>query len=253
LAHVPIQIKFSLFFRPKHIKVYFSPDKVLYRSLHNLLGFYPTNIALYKQAFRHSSAAQLIKDGIRDSNERLEFLGDSVIGAVTADYLFKRFPFKDEGFLTKMRSRMVSRASHNHVAIRLGLKRFIEMNNERFKSSHPVSIYGNAYEALIGAIYLDKGFKRAQHFILTRIINIHIDMEEVETKEIDFKSKFIEWVQKEKKDYRFEVVQDGSGSADKQFIIQLIVDNEVVSTAEHLSKKKAEQLVAEQACVILEI
>lgn len=190
---------------------------------------------------------------MRDSNERLEFLGDSVIGAVTADYLFKRFPYKDEGFLTKMRSRMVSRASHNQVALRLGLKRFIELDNLRFKTMQPVSIYGDAYEALIGAIYLDKGFKVAQQFILKRIIHIHIDMDEVETKEIDFKSKFIEWVQREKKDYRFEVVQDGSGSADKQFIIQLVVDNEVVSTVEHLSKKKAEQLVSEQACIILDI
>lgn len=242
-----------MFFRPKHIKVYFSPDKALYHSLRNLLGFYPNNIALYKLAFRHSSVAQLIKEGVRDSNERLEFLGDSVIGAVTADYLFKRFPYKDEGFLTKMRSRMVSRASHNQVAIRMGMKKFIEVNNERFKGSQPVSIYGDAYEALIGAIYLDKGFKAAQHFILTRIINIHIDMEEVETKEIDFKSKFIEWVQREKKEYRFEVVQDGSGSADKQFILQLVVDNEVVSSAEHVSKRKAEQLVSEQACILLEI
>ncbi len=167
--------------------------------------------------------------------------------------MFKRFPYKDEGFLTKMRSRMVSRASHNQVAVRLGLKKFIELNNERFKTAQPNSIYGDAYEALIGAIYLDKGFKTAQYFIHTRIINIHIDMEEVETKEIDFKSKFIEWVQKEKKEYRFEVVQDGSGSIDKPFIIRLIVENEVVSTVEHLSKRKAEQLVAEQACTILEI
>ncbi|MFY9309663.1 MAG: ribonuclease III [Bacteroidia bacterium] len=242
-----------MFFRPGHIKVYFSPDKVLYNSLRNLLGFYPRNIALYKQAFRHSSIAQVIKDGVRDSNERLEFLGDSVIGAVTADYLFKRFPYKDEGFLTKMRSRMVSRASHNQVAMRLGLKKFIVLDNDRFKGAQPISIYGDAYEALIGAIYLDLGFKAAQHFILTRIINIHIDMEEVETKEIDFKSKFIEWVQREKKEYRFEVVQDGSGSVDKQFIIQLVVDNEIVSSAEHVSKRKAEQLVAEQVCILLEI
>lgn len=217
------------------------------------MGFYPNNIALYKQAFRHSSAAQLIKEGVKDSNERLEFLGDSVIGTVTADYLFKRFPYKDEGFLTKMRSRMVSRAAHNQVALRLGIKKFIELDNDRFKTAQPVSIYGDAYEALIGAIYLDKGFKVAQQFILKRIIHIHIDMDEVETKEIDFKSKFIEWVQREKKDYRFEVLQDGSGSADKQFVIQLVVDNEVVSTVEHLSKKKAEQLVAEQACIILDI
>ena len=148
---------------------------------------------------------------------------------------------------------MVSRASHNQVALRLGLKKFIELDSGRFKTVQPVSIYGDAYEALVGAIYLDKGFKAAQQFILKRIINIHIDMEEVETKEIDFKSKFIEWVQKEKREYRFEVIQDGSGSIGRQFIVQLMVNNEVICSAEHLSKKKAEQLVAEQACILLEI
>jgi ribonuclease-3 len=242
-------VSFSL----KHITVLFSPDKSLYTSLRNLLGFYPNNISLYKLAFRHSSVAQIIKEGVKDSNERLEFLGDSVIGSVVADYLFKRFPFKDEGFLTKMRSRMVSRASHNQIALRLGLKMFIELDNERFKSLQPNSIYGDAYEALVGAIYLDKGFEAAQAFVINKIINMHIDMHEIENKEIDFKSKFIEWVQREKKEYRFEVLQDGSGSLNKPFIIELWVSNEMISRVEHVSKRKAEQLVAEQVCMILEI
>lgn len=237
----------------KPIRVYFSPDKIFYESIFNILGFYPGNIALYKLAFRHSSAAQIIKKGVKDSNERLEFLGDSIIGTVVADYLFKKFPYKDEGFLTKMRSKMVSRAKHNQVAIKLGLNKFIEVNNDRFKTAQPNSISGDAYEALIGAIYIDKGFNSVQDFILKRIINVHIDMDEVETKEIDFKSKFIEWVQKEKKEFRFEVVNDGGTGADKQFIIQLVVDNEIVGTAQHLSKKRAEQMVSEQACITLEI
>ena len=240
-------------FSLKHISILFSPDKALYTSLRNLLGFYPNNISLYKLAFRHSSVAQVIKEGVKDSNERLEFLGDSVIGSVVADYLFKRFPFKDEGFLTKMRSRMVSRASHNQIAQRLGLKMFIELDNERFKTLQPNSIYGDAYEALVGAIYLDKGFEAAQQFIINKIINMHIDMHEIENKEIDFKSKFIEWVQREKKEYRFEVVQDGSGSLNKPFVIELWVSNEMISRVEHVSKRKAEQLVAEQVCIILGI
>jgi ribonuclease-3 len=244
-----VRLSFSF----KHIIVLFSPDKSLYISLRNLLGFYPNNISLYKLAFRHSSVAQIIKEGVKDSNERLEFLGDSVIGSVVADYLFKRFPFKDEGFLTKMRSRMVSRASHNQIALRLGLKMFIELDNERFKTLQPNSIYGDAYEALVGAIYLDKGFEAAQAFIINKIINMHIDMHEIENKEIDFKSKFIEWVQREKKEYRFEVIQDGSGSLNKPFIIELWVSNEMISRVEHVSKRKAEQLVAEQVCTILEI
>jgi ribonuclease-3 len=236
----------------KPIRVYFSPDKNLHESLRNILGFYPTNISLYKLAFRHSSAAQIIKKGIKDSNERLEFLGDSVIGTVVADYLFKKFPFKDEGFLTKMRSKMVSRQQHNQLAVKLGLNTFIEANNDRF-GSKPSSINGDAYEALIGAIYLDKGYKFAQQFILTRIVNVFIDMDEVETKEVDFKSKFIEWAQKEKKDFRFETLNDGAASIDKLFLLQLLIDNEVMGTAQHFSKKRAEQLVAEIACTALGI
>ena len=232
--------------------MYFSPEKKLHDSLRNILGFYPGNISLYKLAFRHSSAAQQIKKGVKDSNERLEFLGDSVIGTVVADYLFKKFPYKDEGFLTKMRSKMVSRAKHNQIAVKLGLNNFIEANNDRF-GTKPSSINGDAYEALIGAIYLDKGYKFAQKFILTRIINVHIDMDEVETKEVDFKSKFIEWAQKERKEFKFETLVDGTTVADKQFILQLTVDNEVVGTAQHISKKRAEQMIAEQACALLEI
>lgn len=236
----------------KKIRAYFSPEKKLLTSLRNILGFYPTNVGLYKLALRHSSAAKNIKKGVKDSNERLEFLGDSVIGTVVADYLFKKFPYKDEGFLTKMRSKMVSRAKHNQVAVKLGLNTMIQANNDRF-GSKPSSINGDAYEALIGAIYLDKGYKFAQKFILNRIINVHIDMEEIETVETDFKSKFIEWAQKEKKDYDYETVVDGTNAADKQFVLNLVVDGEVVGHAQHISKKRAEQMVSEQACIRLEI
>jgi len=236
----------------KKIRAYFSPEKKLLASLRNILGFYPTNIGLYKLALRHSSAAKQIKKGVKDSNERLEFLGDSVIGTVVADYLFKKFPYKDEGFLTKMRSKMVSRAKHNQIAVKLGLNTMIQANNDRF-GSKPSSINGDAYEALIGAIYLDKGYKFAQKFILNRIINVHIDMEEIETVETDFKSKFIEWAQKEKKDYDYETVVDGTHSPDKQFVLNLVVDGEVVGHAQHISKKRAEQMVSEQACNKLEI
>jgi ribonuclease III len=220
--------------------------------LRNLLGFYPTNISLYKLAFRHSSAAKQIKKGLKNSNERLEFLGDSVIGAVIAEYLFKKFPYKDEGFLTKMRSKMVSRSQHNQIALKMGLNKFIESNNDRF-GGKPSSINGDAYEALIGAIYLDKGYKAVQRFLLTRIINVHIDMDEVETKEVDFKSKFIEWAQKEKKEFSFETREDPAGSPDKQFLIELVVEGKVVGHAQHFSKKRAEQIAAEHACLNIDI
>ncbi len=236
----------------KSIAVYFSSDKELHRSLKNILGFYPKNIALYKLALRHSSAASQLKEGIKNSNERLEFLGDSIIGTIVADYLFKKFPYKDEGFLTKMRSKMVSRTQHNKIALKLGLNSLIEANNDRF-GSRPGSIYGDAYEALIGAIYLDKGYDAAQQYVLNQIIDVHIDMHEIETKEVDFKSKFIEWAQKERKEFSYEMLSNGADSPNKQFTIQLVVEHEILGTVQHISKKKAEQIVSEQACMALGI
>ena len=230
---------------------FFSPHKNFRESLKNILGFYPKNTSLFKLAFRHSSAAKEINGGIKNSNERLEFLGDSVIGTVVADYLFKKYPFKDEGFLTKTRSKIVSREKHNQIALKLGLDKLIETNNLSVRGKS--SIYGDAYEALIGAIYLDKGYKQAQNFIVKRILGMHVDIDEVEIKEIDFKSKFIEWAQREKKEFVFEMIADSATSDDKQFFIQLSVNSEVLGKAQHFSKKRAEQLVAEQACLCLGI
>jgi ribonuclease-3 len=150
-----------------------------------------------------------------------------------------------------MRSKMVSRNQHNQIALKLGLNKFIETNND--KSSKPSSINGDAYEALIGAIYLDKGYNATKEYILKRIINVHIDIDELETKEVDFKSKFIEWAQKEKKEFVFSPVVDAANSADKMFVIHLLVDNQVVGIAQHFSKKRAEQLASEDACSKLEI
>ncbi len=238
----------SVFKKP--IRLYFSPDKNFYESLRNILGFYPSNINLYQQAFRHSSVSQSLKTGIKISNERLEFLGDSIIGSVVAEYLFKKFPYKDEGFLTKMRSKIVSRNQHNQIALKLGLNKFIEAQNDRF-GAKPTSITGDAFEALVGAIYLDKGYKAAQNFLIKRIINVHIDIDDLETKEVDFKSKFIEWAQKEKKEFRFETVEDGATATNKQYVVHLIVESQVFGTSQHISKKRAEQLAAEQACSLL--
>jgi ribonuclease-3 len=230
----------------KAIKIFLSSDKKLYESLYNILGFYPTNIELYKLALRHSSAAQLFKNVIKNSNERLEFLGDSIISTIIAEYLFKKFPYKDEGFLTKTRSKMVSRTQHNKIALKLGLDRLLEINTD-FIGSKTSSINGDGYEALIGAIYLDKGYRAAQNYLLNRIIDVHIDMYEVETKEVDFKSKFIEWAQKEKKEFNYELISN-ENLDDKQYTIQLMVENKLLGFAQHVSKKRAEQMVSEQAC-----
>jgi ribonuclease-3 len=218
-------------------------DKKLQASLKNICGFTPSNLELYKLAFRHSSVAQHIKRGVSNSNERLEFLGDAVLGAVVAHFLFTKFPFRDEGFLTKLRSRLVSRQNINKLALKMGIETFITKINDSkpgFKSMN-----GDALEALIGAVYLDKGYKIAQDFVLNRIVKIHVDIDTLETTDSDFKSKMIEWSQKEKKPIRFELVgEDGKGH-EKYYTVNLLINNEVVGTGKGFSKKLAEQMAAE--------
>lgn len=221
-------------------------DKKLYSGLKNILGFYPGNLGLYKLAFRHKSAAQEIKQGVKDSNERLEFLGDAILGAVIADFLFKKFPYRDEGFLTKLRSKLVSRSHINYLSTKLGIDKLIESevdNPRMFKS-----IKGDALEAFIGAIYLDKGYKKATEFILERVIKYHVDLDEMEAKEVDFKSRLIEWAQKERKKLVFEIIAETGKGFDKFYTINAVVDGEVLGEGKGHSKKGAEQQAAEIAC-----
>ena len=154
------------------LRILFSSDKEFISSLRNLLGFIPNNISLYKLAFSHRSSAEEHSSGIKLSNERLEYLGDAILGAVVADFLFKKFPFKEEGFLTEMRSRIVNREHLNKLAMKIGVDHFMA-NNGGVKTR---SVYGNAFEALIGAIYIDKGYSVTQQFIVKRIIQHHVDI-----------------------------------------------------------------------------
>jgi ribonuclease-3 len=231
-------------------KLIFSADKKLIRSLRNLLGFTPGNTALYRQAFRHRSALNDPANQGVSSNERLEYLGDAVLGAVIAELLFKKFPYKEEGFLTEMRSRIVSREQLNKLAMKIGLDEFLDENTDR--SSRTKSLYGDAFEALIGAIYLDKGYKQAQQFILGRIIKNHLDLNEVEATEKNFKSKLIEWAQKEKIPVSFELVEElPAGGNKKQMKVRVVVKGEEKGTGIDFSKKKAEQIAAEQTCKMM--
>lgn len=229
----------------KFLAVRFSPDKKLYSSLKNILGFYPNNIALYKQAFRHSSVANEIKKGFKDSNERLEFLGDAILGAIISEYLFKTLPYKDEGILTKMRSKIVSRFSLNQLSVKLGINIFIEKNVDDSKSH---SISGDAFEALIGAIYMDKGYEQTKQFILDRVVRNYIDLNELQQKETDYKSKLVEWAQKEKKELKFNLVEEIGLGNDKQYVIQIVIDDVAYGKSLHYSKKRAEQLASEITC-----
>jgi ribonuclease-3 len=222
-----------------------SSDKKLSDSLKNLLGFNARNLALYQMAFRHKSMARNgTEETTKTSNERLEFLGDALLNAIVAEHLFRRFPYKDEGFLTKMRSKVVSRNHLNGIAMKMGLQDMLNKDSGGYSGS---SIYGNALEALIGAIYLDRGYLKSKKFILDRVLGLYVDMDELENTETDFKSKLIEWAQKEKKSVEFRVMEEARYADDKTFLIGLFIDHELKAEASHYSKKKAEQMASEKA------
>jgi ribonuclease-3 len=234
-------------------KLYLSPNRKYVKTLKNLLGFVPGNLSLYRLAFRHKSVAQSIKKGVKNSNERLEFLGDAVLGSVVAEVLFKLYPYKDEGFLTELRSKIVSRVNLNQLARKLGLDDLIEYDNRMVGSARQGSLMGDAFEALIGAVYLDKGYEFTKSFLINRIIKSHIDIHTLEQTETNFKSKLIEWCQRHGKDVTFELGQNQDGESNKLFTIQVQIDGEVMGLGKEFSKKNAEKLAAEKACEALGI
>ena len=223
---------------------WFSPDKKLSAELKTVLGFYPANITLYQMALRHKSLSRGSATKIITNNERLEFLGDALLDAIVADHLFHKFPYKDEGFLTKMRSKVVSRQHLNSLAIKMGLQNMLSKEGGVSPGS---SIYGNALEALIGSIYLDKGFVVAKRFILNRLFGLYIDMDELENTETDFKSKLTEWAQKEKKSLEFKVLREARHHDDRSFHVGVFINTTIQGEASHFSKKRAEQMAAEKA------
>ena len=230
-------------------KLLFSSDqqeKDLIRSLRNLLGFYPGNISVYQLAFSHRSISRETDNGVPLSNERLEYLGDAVLGAVVADMLFKKFPYRDEGFLTEMRSRIVSRENLKNLAVKIGIDELLQ--KEAAIGTYR-SMYGDAFEALIGAIYLDKGYAKTQKFILDRIIRIHVDLHEIEQTEKNFKSLILNWGQREKHSIVFETVEEEQ--KDRLIKVRLLVDDKEVAVGVDFVKKKAEQIAAQAACTAL--
>ena len=226
----------------KKIHYHFSEDKHLAKSLANLLGFVPYNIDLYKQAFRHRSRG---KELTKAHNERLEFLGDAILSGIIGHYLFERFPYRDEGFLTKMRSRLVSGEQLNHISRRMGLQQFIDKTSD--VPLRDSSVSGDAFEALIGAIYLDQGYPTTRQFVLQRVLLPLVDIDQVEQTDNDFKSQFIEWAQREKASYEFKLIQELGTGNDRQFVIQLLVNGEAVGQGSSTSKKRAQQQAAKEA------
>jgi ribonuclease-3 len=218
-----------------------------------LLGFVPGNLSLYRLAFRHKSVAQNVKKGVKNSNERLEFLGDAVLGSVVAEVLFKLYPFEDEGFLTELRSKIVNRSNLNQLARKLGFEQLIQYDSRMVNSTRQGSLLGDAFEALIGAIYLDKGYDFTKNFLVNHIIKSHIDIHKLEQTETNFKSKLIEWCQRHGKDITFELIENQDGESNKLFTVQASIDGEIMGQGKEFNKKNAEKLAAERACEALSI
>jgi len=209
--------------------------------LERLLGFFPVNILLYQQAFKHKSALSNTKNKTFESNERLEFLGDAILDAIISHYLFTKYPFKDEGFLTQHRSRLVSRQMLNNLGVKIGLNELLESNLDK----QTKTIFGDALEALIGAIYLDKGYQVTQRFVIEKLLKNHVDVEEVMHNETDFKSRVIEFCQKEKKELVF-IITEKDEDNNKIYTANLQIDKISKGKGSAYSKKKAEQLAAEE-------
>lgn len=225
-------------------------DKKLVTAIKTIAGFAPTNLALYKLATLHSSRAKE-KNGFRESNERLEYLGDAILGAAVADYLFKKYPFKDEGFLTEIRSRIVNRESLNNLARKVGVSAIVQFDDKNTQLKQV--ILGNALEALVGAIYLDKGYLRTKKFVIDKLIGPYFDLEVVVNSNTNHKSKIIEWAQRNANEIRFEVTDVKKGKNSKEFSAQVIIGEQPYGLGFGYTKKKAEQDAAEKTCALLNI
>lgn len=208
------------------------------------MGLYPTNIGLYKIALRHRSASVHISNGISINNERLEFLGDAIIDSIVAEFLFRHYPDKKEGFLTQMRAKIVSRTTLNRLAKHI----YLEENIISYTRHNVVkkNIYGNAFEALAGAVYLDKGYKETYNWLIHQIILKYIDLDKLETTEIDFKSRLIEWGQKNKTEVLFQTNETDDEHSKIQFVSEIFVDKKMMGQGKGSSKKSAEQKAAKK-------
>lgn len=212
------------------------------KELKNILGFKPGNISLYKTALTHRS----VREGADENNERLEYLGDAVLSAMVADYLFKRYPFREEGFLTEMRSKMVNRQQLNEIAIRMGLKK-ITLYNKMDGSLKVSQIFGNTLEALVGAIYLDHGYKKTGKWVLESIILPHMFMEDLENLEINHKNKLYGWANKNGRTLEFETLDERLENGRRLFTIAAVLDGKHIAQGKAFNKKDASQIAAQAA------
>jgi ribonuclease III len=214
----------------------------LKKQLRDMLGFSPGNLSLYKAALTHRS----VKDSADENNERLEYLGDAILSGIVADFLFKKYPYREEGFLTEMRSKMVNRTTLNEIAIKMGLRKTTNFN--KYDNSLRMSqIFGNTLEAVVGAVYLDKGYKKTKLWVMERIIIPHLFMEDLENLEINHKNKLYGWANKNGKNLEFETLSERIESGRRLFTIGAVVDGELIAEAKAYNKKDASQVAAQIA------
>ena len=233
------------------IKLLFVKDKELYVFIHRITGYYPRDIQLYELAMIHRSKPLKMPDGSWANNERLEFLGDAVLDTVVAEYLYTTFPHKHEGFLTSTRAKIVQRESLNRIGNTLHLDSHVRALTH--SSSHNSYICGNALEALVGAVYLDQGYKHCRKFIIDKLIKKHFDLNDLVKTEQNFKSRLIEWTQKYRVSIEFELV-DSYNDSDKNpvFRTAVILGGIYASDAEGYSKKESHQGASKKALERLE-
>lgn len=213
-------------------------EKKFQKKIYSITGFRPKNLSLYKKALTHKSANE------QEHNERLEFLGDAILSSIISEYLFEKYRNKNEGYLTQLRSRIVSRESLNRLGKKLLLKELMEYkSNVNLKNS---SVLGNTFEALIGAVYIDVGYEKTKHFIIQKIIGPYIDLNKLENTEINFKSLLLEWSQKFKKELRYEVEEIETDKSHPTYKAVVLIDGIAMADGYGRSKKKAEQIAAEK-------
>ena len=228
------------------IRLLFRKDKESYFRFYKMLGFYPRNISIYEQALLHKSSSIKSEQGRLLNNERLEFLGDAILDAVVADIVYKKFEGKREGFLTNTRSKIVQRETLNRLAIEIGLDKLIKYSARQ--SSHNSYMCGNAFEALVGAIYLDRGYRACKHFMEHRIIGPYINLEKISRKEVNSKSKLIEWSQKNRVELTFELItQSHDQCFSPTFESEVLIEGIPAGRGIGYSKKESQQRAAHEA------
>lgn len=229
---------------------YFSPEKDLAKKLKSVLGFVPNNLNLFKLAFFHKSMNNTDSSARTYNNERLEYLGDSVLSTIVAEYLYKKYPGRDEGFLTKMRSKIVKRKTLNKVAEKMGID-IILTKYTQGKLSY--SMLGNAFEAMVGALYIEYGYDRTRDYVISRILMRLLDIHELENNDDNYKSQLLEWGQKEGKNVSYKLLNKFKKDKRDRFKIAVYLDGKEVSVAEDYNKKSAEQIASSIALKNLNI